>query len=164
MNSSPNPYASYLGAEDPLIVLEKTPSRLVELARSIGKARLNQPRAPQKWSPREILAHLADCEIAFGFRYRQAIAEPNHTVQPFDQDLWAKSYAVYEVGQALETFAALRRWNLNLIRSLTVEQWAKPVSHPERGKLTLRALVETAAGHDVNHLRQLESVANQPAA
>jgi DinB superfamily len=158
-----NPYASYLGSEDPLVVLRSTPARLQKLAQSMGESRIHQPRAPGKWSPREILVHLVDCELAFGFRYRQAIAEPRHTVQPFDQELWAKSYAVYSAEQALRTFAALRDWNLSLVRSLTPEQLAKSVSHPERGTMTVRTLIETAAGHDINHLRQLESVAGQSA-
>lgn len=154
-----NPYASYLGSLDPLVVLASTPARLGDLAKSMGRSRIDQPRAPGKWSPREILVHLADCELVFGFRYRQAIAEKDHTVQPFDQDRWARSYAVYGAEEALATFSVLRRWNLNLLRSLTSEQLAKSVLHPERGKMTVQTVIETAAGHDINHLRQLETVA-----
>ena len=156
-----NPYASYLGSQDPLLVLESTPARLQDFAKRIGRSRISQPRMLGKWSPREILVHLADCELAFGFRYRQALAEQNHTVQPFDQDLWAKSYAVYGAEEALETFSALRRWNLTLLRSLTSEQLGKSVLHPERGQMTVKTLLETAAGHDINHLRQLETASGQ---
>ena len=154
-----NPYASQLGTEDPVRVLSATPARLQELAGSLGSSRIEQPIAPGKWSPREILIHLADCELAFGFRYRQTLAEDNHTVQPFDQDKWAGAYAAYEARQALETFAALRRWNLALISKLTPEQMSKGVMHPERGQETFRGLIEISAGHDVNHLRQLEAAA-----
>ncbi len=66
--------------------------------------------------------------------------------------------------QALDTFAALRRWNLALIQKLTPEQMAKGVMHPERGQETLLGLFEISAGHDINHLRQLEAVAAKPAA
>jgi DinB superfamily len=159
-----NPYASHLGNQDPIRVLESTASRLTELSQSLGQARMNQAPAPGKWSAREIITHLADCEIAFGIRYRQALAENNHVIQPFDQDQWAKCYAAYDAAQALSTFAALRNWNLALLRSLTPEQLAKPLSHPERGKMILRTLIETSAGHDINHLRQLETIANKSAA
>ncbi len=85
-------------------------------------------------------------------------------MQPFDQDLWAKSYAAYDAQHALQTFAVVRNWNLALIRSLTPEQLSKNVVHPERGKMVFRTLIETAAGHDINHIRQLEAVAGKSAA
>ena len=113
--------------------------------------------APNKWSPREILTHLADTEISFAFRYRQALADDDHVIQPFDQDRWAKSYAAYTAEQALAMFATLREWNLVLLRSLTPEQLARKVTHPERGAMTLKTIFETAAGHDLNHLKQLEA-------
>lgn len=145
-------------------MLSATALRLAELSKSLGDSRINQPIAPGKWSPRQIMTHLADCDLAFGFRYRQTLALDNHTVQPFDQDLWAKTYDTYTAEQALATFNALRSWNLALIRSLTPEQLAKPCQHPERGQETLRILIEINAGHDINHLRQLEAVAARPAA
>ena len=115
------PYATYLGNQDPLEVLSATARRLHELAHQFGDAHINQPIAPGKWSPREVFIHLADCDLAFGFRYRQALGEEDHLVQPFDQDLWAKSYAVYDAHQAIQTFAVLRNWNLTLLRSVTPE-------------------------------------------
>ena len=159
-----NPYAAQLGNRDPIQVLESTAARLAEISKSLGGQRINQPPAPGKWSPREIITHLADCEITFAFRYRQALGEDNHVIQPFDQDKWAKSYAAYDAAQALSTFAALRNWNLTLIRSLGPEQLSKTVSHPERGNMVVKTIVETAAGHDINHLRQLEAISNKSAA
>src|SRR5215470_10228846 len=161
---SPNtPYSSYLADQDPMVVLLATAPRLTELARAIGQSRINQPIAPGKWSPRQIITHLADCDLAFGFRYRQTLALDNHTVQPFDQDLWARNYDAYDAGKALATFAALRDWNLALLRALTPEQLAKPCQHPERGQETFLTLLEINAGHDVNHLRQLETFASKAA-
>jgi len=158
-----NPYASQLGNQDAVRVLSTTPARLEELLASFGDARVNRPLAPGKWSPREIVMHLADCEIAHAFRYRQALAEENPVVQPWDQEKWAREYAAYDTEQALRAFRALRDWNAALIRSLTAEQMARPAKHPERGDLTVRELVETAAGHDINHLRQLEAGLKQAA-
>lgn len=158
-----NPYASQLGGQDPFAILSRTPHRLEEIFAALGEARVNEPLAPGKWSPREIVTHLVDGEIAHSFRYRQALAEENPVVQPWDQEKWAKNYSAYDALQALRTFIALREWNVALIRSLNSEQIARPVKHPERGDLTLRELVETAAGHDINHLKQLEAALQQAA-
>lgn len=159
MSSAPNPYASLVGDHDPSAVLEATIARLQLLAARIGAAGMITPRAPGKWSPRDILCHLADCEIAFGFRLRQTLAEEHHVIQPFDQEKWAAPYSTLTAGQALAAFAALRQWNLLLIESAMPAQSGKPVTHPERGTITFSTIVETMAGHDLNHLTQLEQIA-----
>jgi hypothetical protein len=154
-----NPYARFLADDQPLAVLAATAARLESLARTIGPGRITTAPAPGKWSARDILAHLADCEIAFGFRLRQTLAEDNHTVQPFDQEKWAAPYANLSAADALATFAALRRWNLALIRASLPIHAGKPVTHPERGAMTFSTIVETMAGHDLNHLAQLDRIA-----
>lgn len=154
-----NPYASFLGDQDPLTVLRETPNRLHNLIHAIGVARLTSPPAPGKWSPREILCHLADCEIAFGFRLRQTLAEPSHTIQPFDQEKWATPYEHLPATDAIVTFAALRRWDILLIEGALPAHAEKPVTHPERGAMTFATIVETMAGHDLNHIAQLERIA-----
>jgi len=154
-----NPYAHFLGNQKPLPVLAATVGRLESLVRAIGPGRIAQPPAPGKWSPRDILCHLADCEIAFGFRLRQTLAEDNHTVQPFDQEKWAAPYSSLDAAQALVTFTAVRRWNLALIEDSLPTHAGKAVTHPERGAMTFSTIVETMAGHDLNHLAQLERIA-----
>ncbi|MGA8111914.1 MAG: DinB family protein [Acidobacteriaceae bacterium] len=154
-----NPYAKYLDGQDPLPVLRATASRLKNLAATIGPARITHSPAPGKWSPRDTLCHLADCEIAFAFRLRQTLAEDNHRIQPFDQAKWAAPYAAIDANEALAAFSLLRRWNLLLIDSELPGNAAKPVIHPERGAMTFSTIVETMAGHDLNHLAQLERLA-----
>lgn len=157
-----NPYAAQLGALDPVAVIAATPLELRSLMDAIGGERAERPRAPGKWSAREIVCHLADCEVAFAFRLRQTLAEDRHVMQPFDQGAWGERYAAYGLEAALATFAALREWNLALVRSFSAVDLARPVHHPERGDMTLQTIVETMGGHDRNHLKQVEEIAGQP--
>jgi uncharacterized damage-inducible protein DinB len=159
-----NPYASHMGDQTPLDVISETPRRLAELVETIGSERLETPPAPGKWSARDILSHLADGEAVFAFRLRQTLAEDHHVIQPFDQDLWAKSYSSCDAKLALATLAALRAWNMALIRCVKPADLAKPVTHPERGTMTFQTIVETMAGHDRNHIKQIEAIASQSAA
>jgi hypothetical protein len=156
-----NPYARQLGSRDPFKVVATTARHLEQLSAALGPVRMEEPPAAGKWSPREILCHLADCEIVFSYRLRQALAEPHHVIQPFDQDLWAANYEGYDPQAAMMTFSCVRQWNLVLLRSVSPEMMAKRVTHPERGVMTFRTLVETMAGHDLNHLAQLEAIAVQ---
>ncbi len=158
-----NPYASHLGNQTPLEVITETPRRLAHLIETIGPERLDSPPAPGKWSARDVLAHLSDSEIALAFRLRQTLAEDHHVIQPFDQDRWAASYPASDARLALEAFTALRAWNIALIRSVKPEDFSKPVTHPERGTMTFQTIVETMAGHDRNHVRQIEAIAAQAA-
>jgi uncharacterized damage-inducible protein DinB len=150
-----NPYAASLGNRDPLSVIGSTADELAKLSAKPGRA-----PAPGKWDVRQILCHLADCEIAFAYRLRQAVAEDHHVIQPFDQDRWAGAYGAYETAAALEVFRALRQWNVKFIASQPAEVLQKAVTHPERGTMTVRTIVETMAGHDLNHLGQVAVLAS----
>jgi hypothetical protein len=153
-----NPYASFLGNRDPFEVVERTTGTLSGLTVQLVPASMEWRPAPGKWNAREILCHLADCEIVFAFRLRQTLAEDHHVIQPFDQEKWAGTYGSLGARAALNVFSALREWNLALIGSTPPDLLAKPVNHPERGDMTFRVIVETMAGHDINHLGQLERI------
>jgi hypothetical protein len=153
-----NPYATYMAGRDPKEVIRATPARLQDLIQSPLPAQLTLSPAPGKWSVRDILSHLADCEVVFAFRLRQALAQDHHVIQPFDQDDWARTYAHYDAHTALTAFSAVRQWNVAFIAGLKAEDFDKPLNHPERGDMTLKVVVETMAGHDLNHLRQVEAI------
>jgi hypothetical protein len=163
--SQQNPYDKFLDGRPLDAILGDSPGAIASLLEAIGSANASKPPAPGKWSAAEIVAHLADCELAFGFRLRQTLAEDNHTIQPFDQDKWAASsdYSAIGAEQALATFTALRNWNLQLIARLLPSAANRPATHPERGAMTFQTIVETMAGHDLNHLGQLARIAASPA-
>jgi hypothetical protein len=89
-----------------------------------------------------------------------SIAEPHHVIQPFDQDAWSKPYSALDGKAALAAFSAVRRWNLALLETVGPQDLSKPLSHPERGEMTFQTVIDTMGGHDLNHLRQLETVAS----
>lgn len=161
-----NPYAAQLGNLEARTVIAATAHELIRLEDKLGADGVERSFAPGKWTARQIFCHLADCEIAFAFRLRQALAEPRHVIQPFDQDAWARSYngPGYRAHTAVQVFSAVRGWNVVLLDGLPAEAFSKRVSHPERGEMSFQTLIETMAGHDLNHLRQLETIASEVAA
>lgn len=153
-----NPYEKCLDGRPLEAILVSTSSEIASLLEKIGAAKSAQSPAPGKWSPAEIICHLADCELVFGFRLRQTLAEDNHVIQPFDQDKWAVGYAGIADTEALAAFSAIRNWNLALIRRALPAAADRVVTHPERGAMTFQIIVETMAGHDLNHLGQLQRI------
>ena len=161
-----NPYARFLGDRDPREVIAETAGRLSSILDIIGPEAAERSPAPGKWSAREIICHLADCELVFAFRLRQALAEPNHVIQPFDQEKWAALYdaPLFDPTFAIHVFGAVRGWNIRLVSTLSRDDLSKPVTHPERGVMTVQTIIETMGGHDLNHLEQLETIAARTAA
>lgn len=153
-----NPYASYLGSRDPGAVIGETAGRLAAIMHALGESGAERKPALGKWSAREILCHLADCEIVFAFRLRQALAQPGYTIQPFNQERWAERYENFTLNEALDVFSAVRRWNILLVENASPQDRSTPVNHPELGDLSFQTLVEIMAGHDLNHIGQLEAI------
>jgi DinB superfamily len=154
-----NPYDSVLDGRPIDAILASTAAVIEECLEAIGPNRTGLPPAPGKWSAAEIVCHLADCEIVFAFRLRQTLAEDGPTIQPFDQDDWAAVYSDIPATEALGAFSALRKWNLRLIRDALPAAASRMMTHPERGTMTFQSVVETMAGHDLNHLGQLRRIA-----
>ncbi len=159
------PYVHLLEGRDPVEVLRATPGRLSDLLKNLSADAIEQKPAPGKWGVREILCHLADCEIAWAWRLRLIYGTDNPSLQPFDQDAWARVYFAngYTTSNARATWSSNRQWNLALIEALSDTEKQRPAVHPELGPITLWSVVEIAAGHDLHHLNALEHLAPTPA-
>ena len=147
-----------LGGRDPLEVLRQTPEALEELF-----PRLDMRRGCEltHWTAGEIYCHLADIEIGYSFRIRQALAGAEKA-QAFDHDRWGiryRNYESYSAKLALEAFRGLRYWNLELLQRLEPAEWEKIAYHPQRGPETIAFIVKMLAGHDLRHLKELEYIA-----
>ncbi|MGD0546242.1 MAG: DinB family protein [Terracidiphilus sp.] len=153
-----NPYARFLNGRKLDAILESTAKHIASLLNVMGPKKVNVKPRPGKWSAAEIVCHLADSELAFAFRLRQTLAEDAPVIQPFDQERWALTYPGLSAEQALEVFTAVRKWNLLLIEIALPAAAERPVTHPERGEMTFQTLIETMAGHDINHLLQLQKL------
>ena len=124
-----------------------------------GKQLMRRP-APDKWSVAEILAHLADAELAISWRLRQVLTNNAIPIQAYDQDLWAKTfnYARRDPRQSLANFRALREANLALLKSVPRKLWENYGVHAERGNESVNHVIKMVAGHDLNHLQQIQKI------
>jgi hypothetical protein len=164
MTETPQQYTQRMldnvGGQHPLEVQAATAARLERLISGVPAAELNRRPAPGKWSVTEILAHLADAEIVGAFRMRFILGAPGSPVVAYDQNAWATSghYEKRDPRQSLELFRVLREANLALLRSLDPGQWTHYGMHSERGQETMEHIARMFAGHDINHLKQIEAI------
>jgi len=159
--SGVNPYARFLDGRPVETILAETAPAMTAHLKTMGPEKAAAAPAPGKWSPAEILCHLADCELAFGFRLRQTLAEDGPTVQSFDQEKWAATYSGIPADRALAAFSTFRAWNLQLMTAALPAAAGRQMTHPEWGTVTFMGVLEMIAGHDLNHLAQFERIAKK---
>ncbi len=147
--------------KDPVRLQQAAPRKLAALTKGLNKKRLTRRPEPGKWSIAEILAHLADAELVVGFRLRLILASNGTPIQAFDQDAWADtfSYSRRDPKTSLETFRLLRENNLRLLSSVPRGLWKNYGQHQERGQESVDHIVRMMAGHDLNHMLQIERIA-----
>jgi hypothetical protein len=151
---------SNLQGADPVKVQATAAKKIELLMKGASAAKLRKRPAPGKWSVTEIVTHLADTEIVVGWRMRQILGAPGTAIQPFDQDAWAAAmhYEKRDARKSLAEFRAVREANLALLKFLSPEQWKHYGMHAERGEESIRHIVSLVAGHDLNHLGQIERI------
>ena len=144
-------------SEEPLEILKTTVKRIEKALNGISSERL-QEKKDDKWSAAEILAHYAEGEIVFGYRIRMILSSSGSPIQAYDQNIFMQNakYLAARPDMALALLRSLRRTNIEFLKSLTPEQWDYYGMHSERGKETIRDITRLYAGHDLNHLQQLE--------
>jgi tRNA-binding protein len=149
---------SYVGSDDAWAVVASTPARLQALVAARPRAHLDAKPAPDRWSVVEILAHLADAEIVGAWRIRSVLASNGAPLQPYDQDRWAATfhYASTDPFESIDVFRATRASTLSLLRRVDVSLHENYGVHGERGRETVGHIVRLYAGHDRNHLGQIE--------
>jgi uncharacterized damage-inducible protein DinB len=150
----------HVGLQNPLQLQRQAPSILAELIRDASGDRFKTRPSRDKWSIGEILAHLAEDEIATAWRYRQMVEHSGIELNGFDQNFWAQAggYESRDPQESLALFRLLRGANLQFLEALTTEQWECFGIHTERGRITVRDLAVHMAGHDINHIEQVRRI------
>lgn len=153
----------YVEEQDPVKVQRTTAARLKKFIQGLTAKQLKWRPEPAKWSIAEIIAHLADAEIVASWRMRSVIGENGITIQPLDQDAWASvfEYRDRDAHRSLELFRILRENNLAMLKEIPSKTWDNYGMHLERGKETIARLARMFAGHDTNHLLQVERIVRQ---
>jgi DinB family protein len=85
----------------------------------VSPAKARKRPAPDKWSIGEILVHLADTEVVFGYLIRRIVGEPGTRIDGFDQDAWVAALH-YDKRDTVPNFcerATLKVWNRTKIGS-----------------------------------------------
>jgi uncharacterized damage-inducible protein DinB len=149
-----------LGERNPLDVLENTVSALRRSVETLSPREITAPEAAGKWSIGQVMRHLADSDLVWGYRVRMVLAHDRPPLTGYDQDLWADRlrYDEADVYESLEQFEVLRRANLRLLRRATPQDLERVGVHAERGDERVDHMMRMYAGHDLLHLNQIDRI------
>jgi hypothetical protein len=159
--SNPHAYRerlfTLLGDRDPLEVLAQSASTLAEIVRTHPATVLRTRPFETKWTPSEIIGHLADGEWVYGYRLRLIICEDNPIIMGTKQDLWvaAQRHNEREPSELVEMFRTMRQFNLALWKEMSATDRERTGQHNERGPESLTVMLRMLAGHDLSHLDQI---------
>lgn len=152
--------AARLDGRDPMEVQQELLPSLRRAVDGLSREQYVKPEEEGKWSVVDVVQHLADAELAYGWRIRMILAHETPTLQGFDQDLWANAldYRSVELEDALTQLEVLRNTNLRLIRRQREGALDRLGIHNEAGPMSVRMILYLLANHDRTHLRQIERI------
>jgi uncharacterized damage-inducible protein DinB len=137
--------------------LAETPARVAALVSSTPAERwIHRPRSGA-WAPVEVLAHLADTEIAFAARVRLVLTSERPLLPIFDGAALATraAYLSWPPALALTRFRTRRGETVELLAACSAAELARVGVHPRRGEVSLADLVALALAHDTDHVAQI---------
>jgi hypothetical protein len=142
---------------DDLVARYKDGYRAVmEALQGATEAELDARPAPDKWTAREIVHHLADSEMTSAVRLRLLVAEDRTEIRPYDEKLFARTlHYDRPIATSLVAFQAARLSTADLLDRLSDVQWSKTGSHPEHQTYGVERWLEIYAAHAHNHAAQI---------
>lgn len=150
-------YVSEVPEGDLLATLASQRDSTAALLAGIPEARAGYRYAPEKWSVRQVIGHIADAERVFAYRALR-IARADVTPLPgFDENAWipAAEFDRRTLADLAADLRAVRESTLTLFRGFPEEAWTRlgtASGHP----VSVRALAYILTGHERHHLRVLQ--------
>lgn len=140
--------------------IAETPARLREAVKGLTAEQLDTPYRPGGWTVRQVVHHLPDSHLNSYIRFKLALTEDNPTIKPYDEAAWAKLADTQNTPMetSLVMLEALHERWVNLMRSMTPSDFARPLKHPELGDLNLDRMVGTYAWHGRHHVAHITSL------
>lgn len=137
--------------------LVAAPASVRAAVRGLNEAQLDTPYRDGGWTVRQVVHHLADSHLNAYVRCRLAVTEPEPTIKPYDENLWAalEDARTAPVETSLVMLEALHdRWT-RLLRSLRQADFLRALRHPEHGRVTLDWAISLYEWHGRHHIAHI---------
>jgi hypothetical protein len=136
--------------------IEEAPARLRAAVAGLTDTQLDTPY--KNWTIRQIVHHLADSHANSYVRFKLALTEDRPTIKPYDEGRWAAlaDSRTGDVAAPLALFEGLHSRLVQLLHTLTPEQFARTFYHPEsQSVVVLNDALSYYAWHGRHHTGQI---------
>jgi hypothetical protein len=131
---------------------------IVNALEGITDAEMDARPAPNEWSAREVVHHLADSEMTSAIRLRLLIAAEGPTILGYDEAGFARRlYYDRPITASLEAFKAARRSTAEILHRMTDAEWSRAGTHTDTGRYTAEDWLAIYADHAVVHAAQIRA-------
>ena len=151
---------AFRAGRNPITLMRAAPSKFARAVAGLSGKQMRRRPTRGKWSIIEILGHLHDTEVVYGYRYRLSLSQPGSLILGYDQERWVDElhHRKSNAKRLLRQIAVLREGNLDVVLRVPRSAWNRHGMHTERGRQTVRVTLEQIAGHDLNHLDQIQAI------
>ncbi|HEX6373409.1 MAG TPA: putative metal-dependent hydrolase [Longimicrobium sp.] len=134
--------------------IAQTPARLRAAVQGLTDEQLDTPYREGGWTVRQLAHHVPDSHMNAYTRFKLGLTEDSPTIKTYDEARWAEldDTRATPVETSLATLELVHERWVNLLRSMTDEQWARTIQHPEWGAMGLETLLAMYAWHGRHHV------------
>lgn len=134
--------------------VEDAPSNMRAAIAGLSPQQLDTPYREGGWTVRQVAHHVPDSHMNAYVRYKLALTENEPTIKPYDEARWAE--LADTKATPIEVSLALlenlhERW-VQLLRSLTTDDWKRQFRHPDLGVVSLERNLALYAWHGKHHV------------
>lgn len=141
---------------DLIEVVRQAPTRLREAVSGLSDSQLDT--LYRNWTIRQITHHIADSHLHSIIRFKWALAEDHPTIKAYEEGDWVQlaDCKQGDVGPALALLGGLHSKWVQLLESMTREQFARTFLHPQTGEsVSLWMALNNYAWHGRHHTAQI---------
>ncbi|GGE56280.1 DinB family protein [Priestia taiwanensis] len=145
-------YISLLPENNLIPLLDKQLEETIHLLSNLSEEQWYYRYAPNKWSLKEVIGHIADTERILYYRMLAIARGETIPLPGYDDDAYVAqaSFDKHSISYLLESLALARQSTIHLLKGLDNTTYINH-GHANNHPVTVRALAYIIAGHELHH-------------
>ncbi|UYX55239.1 DinB family protein [Bacillus thuringiensis] len=150
-------YISLIPDGDIIHILEKQMKETNLLLKDISDSEGHFRYAPNKWSIKEVIGHIADTERIMAYRLLSIARGETAELPGYNDDMYVlrAAFDKQSMQDLLENLTVVRQSTMHLLKSLDKEAWLQ-WGIANNSEVTVLALANIIAGHELHHCQLIK--------